>query len=112
MPFLLNDYPYTSYDKINLDWILELATDLKEKAESGAFNGKRGPGIFGGVGTVINNEIDYTGRVVYYTLKFQDVGVGDFVLGTDSAAGTNNLYIMKVERVTGNYLESFSITAL
>lgn len=110
MVSLLNDYPYTSYDKINLDWILELATDLKEKAESGAFNGKRGPGIFGGVGTTINRE-NAQGQVVYYTLKFQDVGVGDFVLGT-VAAGTNDLYIMKVERVTGNYLEGSVITAI
>ena len=110
MSSLLNDYPYTSYDKINLDWILELATDLKEKAESGAFNGKRGPGIFGGVGTTITREIAQE-QVVYYTLKFQDVGVGDFVLGT-VAAGTNDLYIMKVERVTGNYLEGSVITAI
>ena len=111
MPFLLNDYPYTSYDKINLDWILELAKDLKEKAESGAFNGKRGTGVFGGVGTIINRET-VQGQVVYYTLKFQDVGVGDFVLGTDADAGTNDLYIMKVERVAGNYLESSFITAI
>lgn len=45
MPFHFNyeqKYPYTDFDKINLDWILELATQLKEAAENGDFDGAPG----------------------------------------------------------------------
>lgn len=54
MPFHFNyeqKYPYTQFEKINLDWILELATQLKEAAENGDFDGPPGPP---GSGTATN----------------------------------------------------------
>ena len=45
MPFHFNyeqKYPYTDFDKINLDWVLELATQLKDAAENGDFDGAPG----------------------------------------------------------------------
>ena len=46
MPFHFNyeqKYPYTEFEKINLDWVLELATQLKDAAENGDFDGPPGP---------------------------------------------------------------------
>lgn len=60
MPFHFNyeqKYPYTDFDKINLDWILELATQLKEAAENGDFDGPPGPP---GSGTATNGVAYFT----------------------------------------------------
>lgn len=60
MPFHFNyeqKYPYTDFDKINLDWILELATQLKEAAENGDFDGPPGPP---GSGTATNGIAYFT----------------------------------------------------
>lgn len=45
MPFHFDyeeSFPSTDFNKINLDWILQLATQLKETAESGGFDGAPG----------------------------------------------------------------------
>ena len=45
MPFHFDyeeTFPNTDFNKINLDWILQLATQLKETAESGGFDGAPG----------------------------------------------------------------------
>lgn len=96
---MFNEYPYTSFEKINLDWLLDLGKKLKEDAESGAFDGERGPGIFGV--TVIWPE-----GAGGYANKFGDVKVGDFIIGTGPAADVTNpdLFIMKVTSIEGNYL--------
>lgn len=99
---MFNEYPYTSYEKINLDWLLDLGKKLKEDAESGAFNGSRGPGIFG-ITTI------YAEMGGYYCNKIGDAGVGDFVIGYGPAAGVNTLYLMKVTSVSGNYLEGTTL---
>ena len=57
MPFHFNyeqKYPYTQFEKINLDWVLELATQLKDAAENGDFDGPPGPP---GSGTATNGIV-------------------------------------------------------
>jgi len=82
-------------------------TELTEAKESGEFDGPRGFGVYGGPLHTI-----FPANNGYYTNKFGDVGVGDFVIGHGPAAGVNTLYIMKVTSVSGNYLEGTSAISL
>lgn len=83
MALLLNEYPYSDYQKINLDWVLDLCNKLKADAENGEFDGPRGYSVLGGENVIIS-QVNLGDVVLDYGVPrtyIPDAQIGDFVIG-------------------------------
>jgi len=102
MAIFQNEYPYTDFQKINMDWVLDLCNKLKSDAENGVFDGERGYSVIGGENVRITSAI-IDGVTIPYCVSLAlipDAQVGDFVIGKYQ----NVLSIMLITQYDNNNL--------